>query len=52
MTAGQAALAPPKAFFLLRGPELGPKTWDLYAVTREGEVQLERVRGISGGPGC
>jgi hypothetical protein len=27
----------PKAFFLLSGPELGPKTWDLCAAAREGK---------------
>jgi len=43
--------APPKAFFLLSGPELGPKTWDLCAAAREGKAQLERVCGISRGPG-
>jgi hypothetical protein len=36
----------PKAFFLLSGPELGPKTWDLCAVAREGKAKLERVCGI------
>jgi hypothetical protein len=41
-----------KAFFLLSGPELGPKTWDLCVAAREGKVQLERVCGISSGPGA
>ena len=40
------------AFFLLSGSELGPKTWDLCAAGREGEAPLERVCGISRGPGC
>ena len=40
-----------KASFLLSGPEPGPKTWDLCAAAREGKAQLERVCGISGGPG-
>ena len=41
-----------KAFFLLSGPELGLKTWDLCAATREGKAQLERLCGISRAPGC
>jgi hypothetical protein len=52
LAAGQAALALPKAFFLLSGPELGPKAWDLCAAAREGKAQLERVCVISRGPGC
>jgi hypothetical protein len=40
------------AFFLLSGPELGPKPWDLRAAAREGKAQLERVCGISCDPGC
>ena len=39
------------AFFLLSGPELGPAL-DLCATGREGEAPLERVCGISRGPGC
>ena len=49
---GERHWALPKAFFLLSGPELGPKTWDLCAAAREGKAQLERVCGISRGPGC
>ena len=41
-----------KAFFLFSGPELGPETWDLCAAAREGKSQLERVSGVSRGPGC
>ena len=33
---GKLHWALPKAFFLLSGPELGLKTWDLCAATREG----------------
>lgn len=39
-------------FFLLSGPNPDHKTWDLCAAAREGKVQLERVCGISSGPGC
>jgi hypothetical protein len=39
-------------FFLLSGPEPGPKTWDLCTAAREAKVQLERVCGISSDPGC
>jgi hypothetical protein len=49
---GKQHWALPKAFFLLSGPEPGPKTWDLCAVAHEGKAQLERVCGISGGRGC
>ena len=49
---GKRHWALPKAFFLLSGPELGPKTWDLCVAAREGKAQLERVCGISSGPGC
>ena len=41
-----------KASFLLSGPGLDPQTWDLCAAARESKVQLERVCGSSGGPGC
>ena len=43
---GKRDWALPKASFLLSGPELDPKTWDLCAAAREGKVQLERVCGI------
>ncbi len=49
---GKRHWALPKAFFLLSGPEFGPKTWDLCPAAREGKAQVERVRGISRGPGC
>jgi hypothetical protein len=49
---GKRRWALPRAFFLLSGPELSPKTWDLCAAAREGKAQLERVCGISSGPGC
>ena len=53
LAAGQAAQDPSqKAFFPLSGPEPSPKTWDLCAAAREGKAQLERVCGISSGPGC
>jgi hypothetical protein len=37
---------------LFSGPEFGLKTWDLRAAAREGKTQIERVCGISSGPGC
>ena len=52
LSAGQAALALPEAFFLLSDPALGPKTSDLYAAVREEQARLERVCGISPGLGC
>ena len=51
LAAGQAALGLPKAFFLLSGRN-SAKTWDLCATAHEGKAQLERVCGISRGPGC
>jgi hypothetical protein len=47
---GRSDLVDP-ASFLLSGPGLDPKTWDLCAA-RESKAQLERVCGSSGGPGC
>jgi hypothetical protein len=49
---GKWGWAPPKALFLLSGPELGLKTWDLCTADREGKARLGRVCGISRGPGC
>ncbi len=49
---GKRHCALPKASFPLSGPEFDPKTWDLCAAAHEGKVQLERVCGSSGGPGC
>ena len=49
---GKRHWALPKASFLLSGPELDPKAWDLCAAARDGKAQLERVCGISSGPGC
>jgi hypothetical protein len=51
----QAARALPKAFFLVNCPDpaSGPGICGLQAAAaREGEARLERVCGISRGPGC